>query len=67
MAGAPGAEQAGFLAAHPDLYRDVRGRARLAIRDGAVSLATIAAAPGLGSAVEPDWAAMTPMQMEPAA
>jgi hypothetical protein len=67
MAGAPVAEQAHFLAAHPDLYRDVRGRARLAIRDGAVSLASIAAAPGLGSAVEPDWAAMTPMQMEAAA
>jgi hypothetical protein len=67
MAGAPAAEQARFLAAHGDLYRDALGRARLAIKDGAVSLATVTAAPGLGSAVEPDWAAMTPMQMETAA
>jgi hypothetical protein len=65
MAGAPAAEQARFLAAHPDLYRDADGRARLAIRDGAVSLESLAAAPGLGSTVEPDWSAMT--RMEPAA
>jgi hypothetical protein len=62
MAGAPGPEQARFLAAHPDLYGDAGGRARLAIRGGAVSLETLAAAPGLGSAVEPDWSAMTPME-----
>jgi hypothetical protein len=67
MAGAPAAEQAAFLAAHPDLYRDAGGRTRLEIRDGAVSLATVAVAPGLGSAVGPDWSAMTAMQMETAA
>ena len=66
MAGAPEAEQARFLAAHPDLYARAGGRTRLAIRDGAVSLASVTAAPGLGSAVEPDWSAMTRM-MEPAA
>jgi L-alanine-DL-glutamate epimerase-like enolase superfamily enzyme len=64
MAGAPAAEQARFLAAHGDLYVESQGRARLAIKGGAVSLASLAAAPGLGSAVEPDWAAMTRMQME---
>jgi hypothetical protein len=67
MAGAPAGEQARFLAAHPDLYRDVGGRARLAIRDGAVALESIAAAPGLGSAVEPDWSAMMTTQTETAA
>jgi hypothetical protein len=67
MAGAPAPERARFLAAHPDLYRDADGRARLAIRDGSVSLASLAAAPGLGAAVEPDWSAMMPMQTEPAA
>lgn len=59
MAGAPEAERAAFRAAHPDLYHGPN--ARLTIRDGAVSLASIAAASGLGSAVEPDWSAMTPM------
>lgn len=61
MAGAPVAEQRAFLAAHGDLYRDDGGRARLAIRDGALRLDTLLNAPGLGSAVEPDWSAMTPM------
>jgi hypothetical protein len=65
MAGAQAAEQARFLTAHPDLYANAGGRARLAIRGGAVSLESLAAAPGLGSAVEPDWSAMT--QMEPTA
>ncbi len=65
MAGAPAAEQRAFLAAHGDLYRDDAGRARLAIRDGAVALGSVLAAPGLGSAVAPDAAAMIPMT-EPA-
>jgi hypothetical protein len=60
MAGAPQAEQAAFLSAHPDVYRAVPdGRARLDIRNGKVSLQSIAQARGLGSAVMPDWAAMT--------
>jgi hypothetical protein len=58
MAGAPQAEQDAFLAAHGDLYaRAPNGRARLAIRDGAVSLASLDT-PGLGVAVMPDWTAM---------
>jgi hypothetical protein len=64
MAGAPAAEQARFLEAHPDLYQPANGRARLAIRGGAVSLASVAATPGLGSAVEPDWSAMAAMHTE---
>jgi hypothetical protein len=59
MAGAPQSEQDAFLAAHPDLYsRAPNGHVRLAIRDGAVSLASIACTPGLGVAPIPDFGAM---------
>ena len=59
MAGAPQAEQDAYLAAHGDLYRRAGdGRARLDIKNGAVSLRTIAQANGLGSAVTPDWKSM---------
>ena len=61
MAGAPQAEQEAWLAAHNDVYRRAgNGRARLDIRDGMVSLRTIAQANGLGSAVLPDWMSMNP-------
>ena len=61
MAGAPQAEQDAFLAAHPDLYaRAQNGRARLAIRDGAVALGSLARASGLAIGTTPDWNAMTP-------
>jgi hypothetical protein len=61
MAGAPQAEQDAFLAAHGDLYaRAGNGRARLSIRNGDIALGTIARAPGLASAVMPDWSAMRP-------
>jgi hypothetical protein len=62
MAGAPAAEQDAFLAAHPDLYhRAAGGRARLAIRDGAVALGSLAATPGLAVGVMPDFNAMREM------
>jgi hypothetical protein len=67
MAGAPLAEQQAFLAAHGDLYTSADGRARLAITNGQLSLASMLAAPGLGSAVEPDWAAMDNLTMGAAA
>jgi hypothetical protein len=58
MAGAPQAEQDAFLAAHPDLYRrTANGRARLAIRDGAVALGSLAT-PGLAVGPMPDFGAM---------
>ncbi len=61
MAGAPQAEQNTYLAAHGDLYRRAEnGRARLNIHNGVVSLRSIAQANGLGSAVLPDWGAMSP-------
>ncbi|WP_225772755.1 mandelate racemase [Inquilinus sp. Marseille-Q2685] len=58
MAGAPAAEQRAFLAAHPDLYADAGGRARLAIRDGRLAIGSVLAARGLGTALTPDWSAM---------
>lgn len=62
MSGASAAEQAAYLAHHPDLYTATAdGRARIAIRNGAVSLTSVLAAPGLGVAVEADWAALAPL------
>jgi len=61
MAGAPPAEQDAFLAAHPDLYRrTANGRARLAIREGAVALGSLAT-PGLAVGPMPDFKAMQEM------
>jgi len=57
MAAAPTAEQAAYLAAHGDLYANTRGRTRLAIRAGEITFSSALEAVGLGSAVEPDWAA----------
>ncbi|MER9947160.1 enolase C-terminal domain-like protein [Mesorhizobium sp. M0047] len=61
MAGAPEAEQTAFARAHADLYRTQDGRTRLRIEKGRMAIGSVIAAPGLGSAVEPDWNAMTPM------
>lgn len=58
---APLSEQAAFRAAHPDLYGDHQGRARLAIRNGQIALGSLLAAPGFASAAEPDWATLAPM------
>ena len=59
MAGAPQAEQDAFLSSHGDLYKRAdNGRARLDIRNGTVSLRSIAQANGLATAVMPDWSVM---------
>lgn len=58
MAAAPQREQLAFLAAHPDVYRNDRGTARLAITGGQIAIGSLDT-PGLGSAVLPDTAAMT--------
>ena len=58
MAGAPEAEQAAFLAAHPDLYSRANGRARLAIRGGELALASLHRVPGFAVGPLPDFAAM---------
>ena len=62
MAGAPEDEQLRFLSAHPDLYRRVDGRVRLAIHNGALGLASLARTPGLAVGAILDWSAMRPMQ-----
>jgi hypothetical protein len=64
MAGAPTAEQEAFLAAHPDLYASADGRARLAIRDGKVSLGSLYRTPGLAVGPMPDFAATTELTPE---
>jgi hypothetical protein len=62
MAGSPESEQQAFLSAHPGLYRQVDGRARLDIRDGMLALSSLAQVPGLAVGTIPDWAAMQPMR-----
>ncbi len=58
---APAAEVEGFRSAHHDIYQDRGGKIRFAIADGAIALASINAAPGLGASVHPDFASMEPM------
>ncbi|MCP3867440.1 MAG: mandelate racemase [Gammaproteobacteria bacterium] len=62
MAGAPDNEQQGFLRAHPDLYRSVRGRTCLAIDSGKVQIGFLDS-PGFASGADLDWSAMNPMQL----
>lgn len=62
MANAPQVEQDAFLAAHGDLYESVLGRTRLRIESGKVALGSVAAAPGLGSHIAPDFSAMKLLQ-----
>ena len=54
MAGLPPAEQARFLAAHPDLYEDRSGAVRLKIHAGQLDIRSLAG-PGFASGAYPDW------------
>lgn len=60
MASAGADEQARFLAAHPDLYREVGGRVCTHIENGKLALGSLQC-PGMGVAAEPDWASMRDM------
>ena len=60
FAGASTAEQARFVAAHPDLYRLDGPHARVRISDGRIALASLPV-PGLAVACEPDWDTMQAM------
>ena len=60
FAGRPEAEAHAFLAAHPDLYRQDKGRVRLAIRGGRLALGSLECA-GFGSSVVPDLSGTAPM------
>lgn len=59
MAAAPGAEQAAFLEAHPDLYERSHGAVRVKITRGRLALGSLGG-PGYASAVHPDFTAMKP-------
>ena len=58
--GAPEAEARAFGRAHPDLYREADGRARLRIEEGRIALGSLDV-PGLACAAEPDWSSLRPM------
>jgi L-alanine-DL-glutamate epimerase-like enolase superfamily enzyme len=60
MAGLPEAEQARFLAAHPDLYEHKSGAVRLRIRAGQLDIGSLAG-PGFASGADPDWEALKPL------
>ena len=53
------AEQAAFLAAHPDLYHRAGDNVRVTIRDGAIAIGSLDT-PGLAVGSMPDFSAMTP-------
>lgn len=59
MQGASRAEQERFVSAHPDLY-EWMGAARLRVRDGALTLASLDCV-GFASAAHPDASCMTPL------
>ena len=62
MAAAPAAEQRAFLTAHPDLYHEAGGAARLTIRDGRIALGSLGCA-GFATAAMPDFGSMRAMSM----
>lgn len=61
MAGLPRGEQKAFLAAHPDLYEESHGAARVRIQDGTLAIGSLGCA-GFASAAMPDWTSMRRMQ-----
>lgn len=60
FAGRPESEARAFLAAHPDLYHEERGRVRLKLSQGKLVIGSLAC-PGFATAAMPDFAAMAPM------
>ena len=61
MASLPEAEQAAFLAAHPDLYERSFGAVRVKITDGMLAIGSLGC-DGFASAAMPDWASMSAMR-----
>ena len=57
---APADEAAAFALAHPDLYDQPGGRARLAVRAGRLDLRSLHT-PGFAHAAEPRWDTLTPI------
>ena len=64
MSFAPAAEQAAFVAAHPDLYSKGTGPARLRIAEGRLSIGSLDC-PGFAVAAALDFASMRPMPVAP--
>ncbi len=64
MSFAPEAEQAAFVAAHPDLYAKGAGPARLRIAEGRLSIGSLDC-PGFAVAAALDFASMRPMPAAP--
>ncbi len=62
MAGLPQAEQAMFLAAHPDLYEMSHGAVRVRIHAGRMDIGSLACK-GYAVAAEPDWNSMRNMTL----
>jgi L-alanine-DL-glutamate epimerase-like enolase superfamily enzyme len=60
FAGRPASEGEKFRRAHPDLYSTTEGGVRLRIERGTLAIGSLEV-PGLGTGVEPDFAAMEPM------
>jgi hypothetical protein len=60
MMGLPEAEQAAFLAAHPDLYERSHGAVRLKIRGGRLAIGSLASA-GFAAGAYPDWSRLAPL------
>lgn len=58
---APENEAQAFAQAHADLY-SATPRARLAVRNGRIALASVHAAPGFASAVHPQWPQLGALQ-----
>jgi hypothetical protein len=60
LAALPPAEQAAFLAAHPDLYVRDGDLVRLRIDAGRLAIGSLAC-PGFAAAAEPDWSSLRPI------
>lgn len=60
MAGLPEAEQAAFLAGHPDLYERRHAAVRVRIGDGMLAIGSLDC-PGYASRAMPDWTSMREM------
>lgn len=65
MAAAPAAEQAAYLAAHPDLYAEADGVVRLSIRDGVLPVAGLHGT-GFAHLAWPDWSSLDEVPLNPA-
>jgi hypothetical protein len=62
MSGLPEAEQAAFVAAHPDIYEQSHGAVRVKIAAGRLAIGSLAT-PGFATGAYPAWETLTPMEL----